>query len=430
MHKRISLGVFGGSERPLRTALLGRIQLLLVGFFGLFVIPACTQPYTDSPLRAAVRGEKVEVAIDAREAPMRIAGMKGMQDLVSDDELLIVLASALPMWNPPTIPVVLHELRLWGLEASFPVGMIGKSKSGESLRDILLNNAIAKTETVGEDDYLVSTPYGIKVLQNGTDDSSGMRGQGHYGQLLKVLGEAGVPLSTAVVPSTGNPGTVRDLLNEAVMQYTVTSEQEWIAIGLISYLKPGVKSWKDKFGEVHQFDDLAHRLMSAPIERGTCFGCHIPYALVNLLRADEVSPLFSSGTRDELHQWFSELCGVLERSKLPDGGWDTSWAGPSPVPKVIGNDVLDRITVTGHQLEWIALAPESLRPDRATIREAIVTLVRDVDSLTWPRTFKSQLPCTHAARALCLLKNENAFMFLHKSWQQGMQFTDRGYRRK
>lgn len=387
-----------------------------------------TQP--SAPQQLVLHGEAVDVSIPYRNIPRRIAETSGLEDAVTEDELLAVVSSALPLWNPPTVPTLMHELRLWGTKSSFSPEMVGRQKSGSLMSEILLSNSLAREFTVGGDDYLVKSPYGIKVLQNGTDENSGMRGQGHFAQLLAVLAEAGVPLSRSVSVATGDVGTVADLLDDALMYYQAIDEQEWIAVAALSYLAPGVTAWRDRFNERQDIEAIAERLMSIPLERSACFGCHVPYALMFIYRADRQDPFLSDPTRQSLSNWFLRLKARLQLSELPNGGWDKSWLSVPEMPTVAGNEVIDRITITGHHLEWMTFAPAELRPELNSIRRAVKTLVGDIESLGWPRSFKTQLPCTHAARALCRMSHRDPYEVWQLGWNSGVEFTSRGYRKK
>lgn len=105
------------------------------------------------------------------------------------------------------------------------------------------------------------------------------------------------------------------------------------------------------------------------------------------------------------------VAALLARSELPDGGWNAAWAGGAAAPFLWGNPLMDGITVTGHHLEWIALSPTVARPEPAIVRRAVAALERQVAALPplKGRLFKLILPCSHAARALCMLRGVEPF---------------------
>src|SRR5262245_4945131 len=47
-----------------------------------------------------------------RERPLRLLVRGDLRSLVSDRDLRMVLETAVPRWEPPTVPIMLHALRL------------------------------------------------------------------------------------------------------------------------------------------------------------------------------------------------------------------------------------------------------------------------------------------------------------------------------
>jgi len=387
----------------------------------------------DVPARRAARGETVPQLIACREDPLNVKPTADLRECVTERQLCDALCSAMPMWHPPTVPSLLHELRLWGAGSSFSRDMVGQDRNGDLIVKTLLSDSLCKKNTApGDGDYLLDSPFGIFVVRNGTVDSSGYRGEGHYGQLLMVLAESGVPASALVTTSSGKTGTVRDLLHDALMRYSPNLEQEFIATALALYLPPGTTSWRNQYDNQYTFEDLSEVLVRTEHGKGPCGGCHVAYALAVMLRVGDIYPILSPSARDRAHRWLADLSRVLEDSQRSTGGWDLNWPAVTKVDYVYGDPCLDRITVTGHNLEWIAMAPASVRPGRETIRRAVIALLRDVEALPelgGPRSFKTLLPCSHAARALCLFRGVQAYDAWRRFASDGrLEYTPKGYR--
>lgn len=385
------------------------------------------------PARRAARGEVISSIVTCREHPHRVSPIAGMEECVTDRQLCDALCSAMPMWHPPTVPSLLHELLLWGKDSHFSEEFVGQERSGDLMLRTLLSDALCKQNTVpGESDYLIDSQFGIFVARNGTADAAGYRGEGHYGQLLKILAESGVPASAPVATASGRVGTVKDLLQDAIMRYSPVFEQEFIAIALALYLPPAASTWTDQYDNEYHFDDLARALLRIPHGRGSCGGCHVPYAVAVLLRVNDTYPILSPETREEMHRWLAALSAILEESQCSAGGWDLHWPLTSKIPAPQDDPCLDRITMTGHHLEWIALAPETARPRLDTIKHAVIALLRDIRALPelgGPRLFKTLLPCSHAARALCLFRGVSAYSTWNRFATNGdLERTPRGYR--
>lgn len=336
------------------------------------------------------------------------------------------------MWHPPTVPSLLHEMRLWGRDCHFSKDMVGQDRTGDFILKTLLNDSLCKKNTPPADsNYLIDSPFGIFVARNGTVDSTGYRGEGHYGQLLAILAESGIPVSTPVTTASGHTGTVKDLLQDAMMRYSPTLEQEFITIALALYLPTATTTWKDQYGNEYAFDDLAEALLRTKHGQGACGGCHVPYALVVMLRINDMHPILSPSMRDKSLRWLADLSRVLEKSQCSRGGWDLSWPLVEKIDNGYGDPCLDRINMTGHHLEWIALAPASVRPSLKTITQAVSVMLRDIEDLPelgGPRLFKTLLPCSHAARALCLFRDVQPYPSWYSFASKGqLERTPKGY---
>lgn len=369
------------------------------------------------PVRVALIGRSIPLPkLAAREFPLQVHGVPGLSDCVHDYELAECLCASLPYWNPPTVPSLLHELQLWGREAVFDRDVVGIPRSGSSMVVTLLNDVACKAQTSSDGGhYLIDSPFGIHVVQVGTADAKGYRGEGHDGQLLKVLGEVGVPLSTLVTTETGRQGTIGDLLQDSIKRFFLeSSDLEFMGIVLSLWLPP-TKSWTDRFDQTHTFDDLIEALIARPLGDGSCGGCHVPYAVAVILQVDSNIPILSATSRSRAMTWLNALSEIIDQSQLSQGGWDRKWIGKGRVKTVFGDELLERITITGHHLEWIAIAPEQVRPSKVTTEHAIRSLAVMTRSLpaVSVRSFKSLLPCSHSARALCRMRGQLPFAVWH-----------------
>lgn len=152
-------GIVSGLARTVAegNSVCASIRHSAISFFGgvvftvsLSLFSGCSQEDSGAfsgkglPSRRAVRGEKVPLIIVSREDPLHVEAIPGLAQCVTDEELFIVVSSALPMWHPPTVPSLLHELRFWGVDSQFTEEMVGQERSGVMMRDTLLSNAFAK----------------------------------------------------------------------------------------------------------------------------------------------------------------------------------------------------------------------------------------------------------------------------------------------
>lgn len=398
--------------------LLGAVLLtgLLRGWYGHGVSEATAG--VDTPARIAARGEKVALSIKARQQPVELRPIAGLADAVTEEQLIKALGAALPLWHPPTVPSLIHELKLWGRNADFTKEMVGQARSGTMMVETLLSDKLCQERTTPNGaSFLLESPFGINVVLAGTMDAKENRAEGHPGQLLSVLGEVGVSLDTPVTTVSGRSGTVAGILQDATMRFAWTREAEFIGAALARWIPPET-TWTDQFGNRYSFDDMAQHLMATPHGKGCCGGCHVPYTLVTILGVDRQYPLLSSPIRDRAMRWLADLSAQLEQTQLSDGAWDRTWPGKDKAGLIFEDPILDRVTVTGHHLEWIALAPESVRPSRAVVERAVSACVADIGQLppVEKRSFKALLPCSHAARALCLMRDQDPFTAWMAYW--------------
>ena len=338
-----------------------------------------------------------------------------LAELVSDGELACALSAAVPHWRPLRTATTLHALRLWGLASEFPPGFEPPpGPSGRRFLEILTDDAAWKSENPdSEGQFLLRTPYGIRVSVAHEALSGSLLGAGHVDQLLSAFADAGVPLCTAIVPGSGDAGTVEDLLADSMMRFSAYQEMEFTASSFARWLSPPGR-WKNRFGETYSLEMIANVLCEGPLGSGACDGTHVPYAAAILLGVDRGEDLLSDEVSSALVAYLKECTLALEANELPAGGWDADWGGSRrahPPGEQSWSNRFERISNTGHHLEWIALAPSECRPSAAVVRRAVASLSREIESLTLEerKNFKHFWPLSHAARALVLLRSVDAF---------------------
>lgn len=396
-----------------------RIVLAIVVLLFSSGCPSSDESRVDTPARRAARGETIPLVIKVRKSPIEVNPISGLEDVISEDVMRKALVASLPMWHPPSVPSLVHELRLWGLDCDFDKDFVGgEGRSGSMMVDTLLSDHLCSERTVrigsGKGgSYLIDSPYGIHAIQSGSYDAVEYRGETHYGKLTSLMGEVGLPLNTPVVTSSGHTGTLADVLQDTIMRFRWDRELEFVGCSFAYWLPPE-KSWKNQFDDKFTFDELVLRLIDRPFGNGSCGGCHVPYTVVMILRVDEQHTILGSRVRQRAYSWLRQLSGILEETQLPDGSWERDWGRTGQKGRLFNDPVLDRITIIGHHLEWMAFVPDDYRLPKEAIAKAVACLGREIDKLSpLPyRSFKSVLPCSHAARALCCCKGVDPFGLL------------------
>lgn len=86
-----------------------------------------------------------------------------------------------------------------------------------------------------------------------------------------------------------------------------------------------------------------------------------------------------------------------------EGWWDEDW-GDAPPPDDRDSPLQRRLRTTGHQLEWMALAPAGLRPSDAALSRAANYLAGQLAEMPLSHSQVFYPPLTHSVRSLLLLK--------------------------
>ncbi|MDR0608499.1 MAG: hypothetical protein LBG58_00125 [Planctomycetaceae bacterium] len=371
------------------------------------------------PARLAARGEKIPFLIKNRNNPLYLKPVLGLENCVTDEQILLSLNASLPQWHPPSVPSLVHELKLWGKDCIFTKEQVGgEGRTGKMMVETLLNDSLCAEQTVKLGDgnggtYLMDSPFGIHPIQSGSYDAVEYRGEPHYGKLTMLMALSDVPISTPVTTSSGYVGTLADILQDTIMNFHWGQELEFIGCSLAFWLPPE-KSWTNQFDEKFTFDDLMKHLLEPPLGKGCCGGCHVPYTVVTILRIDsEYSPILSPKTRQQAEQWIKNVAKIIETNQLPDGTWERDWGKTEQKGFLYGDKTLDAITLLGHHLEWIAIANEAWRPSKDCVNKAVIAVSEQIGSLPELRyrSFKTVLPCSHAAKAMCLMRNIDPYQF-------------------
>jgi hypothetical protein len=350
--------------------------------------------------------------------PVPVPGIITRQEL--DRVLTVVRPSFSPrrMVNKVPLSLILHSLRLWGQEVEFPTDPEGLEPrwtlgSRRMIATLLDNQEFLKTSRVMSAGLLARSPHGIQVLSTANANFGALDTSTHFGKLLQVMAEIGMPSRQPVRTGDGYVATLREVAQDEAARVVAGSELDFVVCGLSRYARDG-RAWKNRFGQRRSLDGLTQELLDRPTGVGSCGGVHQLHALTILLRVDAQRPILSAPVRDRIRARLAEVSRVLAYSQRADGSWPWEWpklvkgGKPQEVPNPYRREVVVDLVVVGHHLEWMALAPPELRPPAETISMAARFLVR-----SWPQCAAAVEmdwhvfnPLTHAARALWLLSGE------------------------
>ena len=184
--------------------------------------------------------------------------------------------------------------------------------------------------------------------------------------------------------------------------------------------------------------ELVNELIDHPLELGPCNGLHRLEAMVVLYRADEQLHQLPEKTRQKMLAHMKAVSNLVVASQHEEGYWNRSWprgakafdivkqpssdpAKPNKAgetaeaPKKIETPLHDKLLVTGHHLEWLALAPEEVQPPRETIVRAGQWLAKTLVEMDQKELTAAYGPYSHAARALCLWRGVEPI----DAWKKG-----------
>ena len=334
--------------------------------------------------------------------PLQIAPRYDDQAVVSDEQLIRVLARLVPKLahDQPKINHVDHALRFWGLPSDFECP---ECLSGSQMREILLDhNRYANVWGENARPLLVNGNRGVAVrTQMGPATAS------HVDHTLASLSEVGTPLDFPVVTSHGTT-SVDSIFRGALRSFQLNQQEyEWTTLALILHAQDA-ETWYSNEGQQISFDLLADRIMRQSYSQGVCYGNHRLYTLAILLRADEIHPLVLPNTRHRIVKHLQEATERLAQSQHEDGYWDETWASDClPLDRQDTERVLGRkLLATGHALEWWAMGPELVLPDRRVVIRAGQWLVNTIEQLDDEQIKNNYTFLSHAGRALALWRKQ------------------------
>ncbi len=337
-----------------------------------------------------------------RSAPVTVGPLYDWPEVVGDDQLQTVLYRLRPRLRGPEPKIydVGHALRFWGTEARF---RDPSCLSGREILDILTNHAkFAEVWGADEEPLLMQNAEGVDVRVK-----EGLASTAHVDHMLAGLAEVGVPLDFPIRTPAGQ-ATVRSMLQRSLRKFSLNQlECEWSALAYALYLESG-QPWVSSEGQKITFDRIADRLMRRSLPESACYGNHRLHVLVVFLRVDEQHSILSPGCRARVIRHLQDAVSALVESQHPLGYWDENWAAgiPPGVEEDEQGDDVDplgsRLQMTGHILEWLALAPAEVLPFRDVVARAGQWLTGAVINMDDEQTREGFAFLTHVGRALAL----------------------------
>jgi len=355
---------------------------------------------------------------DSQNQPQVIAPGHDWPEVVTDEQMVAVLKRMRPPGGPANTNDLVHAFRLWGPQAQFGVDAV---PDGDLMRQYLLDDRVFR-ELAGEDTpplYELTSDGDVLVRTWENSSNNKTTSSYHANDILATLAETGTSLDTPLVTRDGSTD-VRALLETALQQFHLDQhEYEWSIISYARYVYPQTR-WKNQFGERIVLSQLIDELLDHPLPAGPCNGLHRMEAIAVLNRADENlraaggnGAKRDGGMRDRdrkrLHARMQQVSSLLASAQSPEGYWTRRWPEGEAARDDLVASLSDRILVTGHHLEWMALAPSEALPPRETIVRAAQWLIRAILEVDDEQLRNGYGPFSHAARALCLWRKQEPY---------------------
>ncbi|MBT5019690.1 MAG: hypothetical protein HON04_13215, partial [Planctomicrobium sp.] len=342
------------------------VQIAVLGAFAIALLFSNAQART--ALKAKTLGiESFEPVPIPREEPYRVKPLYNRPDIVSDEALAAVLEKIQPRFSPREMKPnhIEHALRTWGVTATF---QNPNAVSGQGMLEFLTDHG-AYIESWGKEvrPILEEKPTGIRIRWGAETGASY-----HHDHWLACVTEAGASLNTPVYGPSRRDDTLYDVVQESLRDFRLDErEVEWTAMAFGLWIAP-TREWVGSGGREYSFDLIAERLLRGHKNLGVCSGTHRVYSLMLLLRLDEEFDVLTDAMHAKVYAHMENVRDLIIASQFPDGSWPGNWPdGKDAVDNPIEEELYKKIISTGHQLEWLSIAPPALQPPEEQVRKAV-----------------------------------------------------------
>lgn len=356
------------------------------------------------------------------KAPRKAVSTPDFAETV-DEAVVRELLERLPPASPKPMPSIVmstHALRLWGADSQFSETAVVPEGyhfqvwrfSCPTLVRFLLDHNVYKSYYDNAEPFLRSTEHGIGVrFKPGNFMDRPVNHwpdcDAHIDKMISVLAQIGIP-SNHPVYAPDRSGSVVDLLRDSMLRFVPEQELEFSCTAYLHYLKlPAI--WENRHGDRVELNEMLRRLVAKELGDGACVGTHVQHVVSLALHVDRDDRFLDTTTRRELEDHLRLASRRLELSQESSGAWPPDWSLTGQHKELVASEgtAAARLRVTGHHLEWIALAPSSLRPADESIRRAIMFIQRTLRELPGDNYYHNYTALTHAVRALVLLSGRN-----------------------
>jgi hypothetical protein len=244
------------------------------------------------------------------------------------------------------------------------------------------------------------SPHGWEVRQRTAPNAHDhWEYEHHVDQFLATCGQIGAPSGLSVETDFGRV-SIGELLDASRRSFDTSQELCWTLVAYCSYL-PNEPQWQNRFGETCSYESIVKDILSLPLDSGSCGGTHKQFAIAYFMNSPSGEQL-TTRLRRQCEDYLGRSSKLLEESQLRNGAWGPTWTESQSGTSDWGSTrAVDLVRITGHQLEWVELAPAAVRPTSACVSRALQFLAEAFDRADVSDIQRDYCAYSHAA---CVLK--------------------------
>ena len=251
--------------------------------------------------------------------------------------------------------------------------------------------------------WFVRTRYGGKATPyNGTPYEF----EGHPNQILAFLAMSHLPPDTRFRAGDGGQFTLEQWINNAKAETRVDPREEvaWTLWAFSVYLDPDAQ-WRNLRGEWWNMERLIQAQLATPAEKSACGGMHGLYALASARNARLQGGGRLDGQWRRAHMEVERRIEMVRAMRNRDGSLSSNYFKG----RGYTDDVVKRISTSGHTLEFLMMALPQRRLDEPWVRSAVERVATDLlEGRNAPMGGKQVGGMYHAVHALVLHRERTA----------------------
>jgi hypothetical protein len=327
----------------------------------------------------------------------------------SDDERWLHTLLRPKSYDGLDVSMMLHLMHFHGKDFGLSRRDV-KLRDSNSMLEVLTNEQ--RAQQIFGAPPMIRTDFGVRYLPIRPSDrllSDSQSGESHRDQFLASMADLGVSLDQTIVMQHGT-FSLRDVLSDSLAQFHLDQDElQWSAFAYAAYLPPQAR-WLNRYGEEYTFEDIARRLLSAPLSGSSCCGTHILFALTEVFQADSNYHFLSSEVRSRIDERLQLWLKAAIADQLSDGSWMATWWQPisSKDSESKGNfssAAGSRLLPTSHLAEWLFMLPQNFDVPPSTSRNATAFLLDRVRIATEEDMWNQVCPYTHSCHVLALFNS-------------------------